>query len=390
MTTTERQDVLCQPVTVGSLSLANRMVMGPVAANAPEADGRASDQTIAFFEARARGGIGMIIAGGAIASQRGWDEAPFRPLLRFDLDESIPSLRRVADAVHAHGVPIIAELMPGFGRMGVPADDRPLISASPLNVVIPQDRFPRGVPAPADRVTPVPEEASVAEIRHYEDEMIAAAVRAEHAGWDGVEVAAHMSYFLGSFISPRSNWRTDEYGGSAENRARVLVRIVTGIRGATRSSFVVGLRVPANDYLPDGQGPEGFAEIAKLVEAAGLDYVSLSTGAYETMDASAPTVDGELVDSGDADVFKQVLSVPVLIQGLHDPARASRAIEDGHGDLVMLARPLLADPTYALKVMAGRPDTIVLCDRNNVCMVRMIMGMPVRCTVNPAMGRESR
>jgi 2,4-dienoyl-CoA reductase (NADPH2) len=135
---------------------------------------------------------------------------------------------------------------------------------------------------------------------------------------------------------------------------------------------------------------QGYVEIAKLVEPAGIDYVALTPGCYETMSASAPAVDGELVDSGEAKAFKEALSVPLLIQGIHDPGRAAKAIAEGNGDLIMLARSTLADPDYARKVCEGRSETIVKCIRDNTCMRRMVFGMPVRCDVNPAMGRESR
>ena len=233
-------------------------------------------------------------------------------------------------------------------------------------------------------------EASIEQIEAYEKGMIECAVTTVKSGFDGVEVAAHMSYFMSSFLSDRTNKRTDQYGGSAKNRARMLTNIISGIRKQVPADYVVGLRLPANDYMPDGHGVQGFVEIAKLVEAAGLDYVALSAGCYETMSASAPSVDGELVDSGEAKVFKDALSVPVLIQGIHDPERAAKAIANGHGDLVMFARSTLADPDFARKVCEGRPDTIVKCVRDNMCMRRMVFGMPVRCDVNPAMGRESR
>lgn len=390
MTPQQIADVLAQPLQVGPATLRNRLVMGPMAATAPQQDGAPSEQTIAFFEARARGGVGMIIVGGLVATTRSYEEAPFRPLLRMDIDDHLPAFARLADVVHAHGVPLIAEIMHGFGRMGMPGEGRPIIAASPKNVVIPRDRFPSGIIAPADRVTPVPDEASVDEIKTYEREMIEAADRARRAGWDGVEVAAHMSYFASSFLSPRTNWRTDEYGGSVENRARILVEAVRGIRERVGKDFVVGLRITINDYMPDGQGVAEFAAIAKLVEAEGLDYVALSTGCYETMDTSAPLTDGGMIDSGDARVFKDVLSVPVLVQGLHDPANAAAAIAQGHGDAVMLARQLLADPDYAAKAVSGRAPDIVRCDRKNHCMRRLVMNMPIRCSVNPAMGRESR
>lgn len=390
MTSEQVAATLSQPIQIGSRTISNRMVMGPMAVNAPDANGAPSEQTFAFFEARARGGIGMIIVGGATSSRRSWDESPFRPVLRLDEDGDLPGLRRLADTVHAHGVPIIAEMMPGFGRMATPGPDRQVISASPKNVVIPEDQFPDGFLVPGGRTTPMPREATIAEIEEAERSLIECGERMKQLGWDGVEVAAHMSYFAASFLSPRTNWRTDQYGGSVENRARMLVNIVRGIRERVGPDFIIGLRITANDLMPDGQGPTGFAAVAKEVEAAGLDYVALSSGCYETMRQSAPSVDGALVESGDADVFKRTLTVPILLQGLHDPVRAADAIAQGRGDMVMLARQMLADPAYAGKVVAGRTDDIVRCNRENVCMRRMVFNMPVRCPVNPQMGREAR
>lgn len=381
---------LLQSGRINGLELANRIVMGPMAAASPAEDGTPSLQTIAFFRARAKGGVGMIIMGGSIATTRGYAEAMMRPLLRLDTDDTIAGFRKLTDAVHAQGTPIIAQLTPGFGRMGVPAPDRPLISASPINVVIPEANFPAGFIVPNGRVTPMPQEATIAEIQQYEQEMVDAALRARKAGFDGIEVAAHMSYFAASFSSPRTNFRNDEYGGSVENRSRFLRNIVAATREVVGPDFVIGLRITANEYLPDGQGAEGYAEIAGNVEAAGLDYVALSAGAYETMSASAPATDGALVDGGEAAVFRKALKGPILIQGIHAPDRAAKAVADGLADFVMLARPLLADPDYAHKLALGASNSIAVCDRHNTCMRRMVFGMPVRCTVNPRMGREER
>lgn len=390
MTPVQPENVLATPIILGQLTLANRMVMGPMAANAPREDGAPSEQTMAFFEARARGGVGMIIVGGMIATTRGYAESPVKRVLRLDVDTFVPDFQKMCGAVHKHGVPIIAQIMPGFGVMGSPAPDRPNISASARRLTIPEKAFPRGFIVPGGRTTPVAEEATLDQILEYERDMVAAAERALKCGFDGVEVAAHMSYFASSFLSARTNQRTDEYGGSVENRARFLSNIVAGIRRLAPANFVVGLRITANDYMPDGQGAQGFADVARQVEAAGLDYVALSCGCYETMSASAPSTDGDLVDSGDAGIFKRTLSAPVLIQGIHDPARAAKAIAEGYGDLIMLARPMLADPDFARKVCEGRPEDIVRCVRDNYCMRRMVFNMPVRCEVNPAMGRESR
>lgn len=381
---------LLQPIKVNDLTLSNRMVLGPMAVTAPDREGRVTDQTIAFFEARARGGVSMIIVGGAIGTQRGWDEAPFRPILRMDRDEFLPGLRRLGDAVHALGVPLIAEVSTAFGRMGVPRPDQPLISASPLSVVIPESRFPRGVHVPGGRTTPVPQEASLAEIQAYERETIDSSLRMQRAGWDGVELPAHMSYFLSSFLAPRTNWRSDEYGGSVQNRARMLANMVRAIRERAGPRFVIGLRIISSDQVEGGQSAEGYAAVAREVEAAGLDYVALSQGCYETMDIGLSVRDGTVIEDGDTAAFKKAVSVPLLLPGLHDPVSAARAIAQGHGDLIMLARPLLADPDYPRKVMAGRLDDIVRCERDNLCIRRLMLNMPVHCSVNPSMGRESR
>ncbi len=329
----------------------------------------------------------MIIVGGisSTSSREGMG-----PALRFNVDIFIPEFKQLADVVHGYGTPIIAELVPSLGRMSRPPGDGRIISASPLNVVVPESSLPHGIRMPGGFATRTPDEATIGEIQQYEREMIESAARVQRAGWDGVEVAAHMSYFAASFLSPRTNWRTDEYGGSRENRARILTNTVNGIRAITRPEFVVGLRILSNDYMPDGQGAGEFAAIAKLVEEAGADYVAMAPGCYETMNLSATSEDGYAVDCGDARVFKSALSKPLFLQALHDPLRAAQAIADGHGDVVMLARPLLADPEYANKACQGRFNEIVRCDRQNHCLRRLMLNMPMRCSVNPQMGREHR
>ncbi|MCB2080637.1 MAG: NADH:flavin oxidoreductase [Novosphingobium sp.] len=390
MTPARIAELFSKPLKVNKLTLANRVVMGPMAANAPTKAGGPSEQTIAFYEARAKGGVGMIIAGGIVATNRSRIEAPNKTSLRFDIDDFIPDLKRVADAVHRYNVPIIAEIMPGFGRMGVPGPGRPTISASPLECVIPEERFPAGIMVPGGRITPVPDEATIVEIERYEAEMVASAVRAHKAGWDGVEVAAHMSYFAASFLAPRTNWRTDQYGGSVENRARMLTNIVDGIREQLGRDFVIGLRIVADDYIEGSQGATGYAEVAKAVEAAGIDYLALTPAVYETMDINASTKDGALVNDGVARTHRDVISVPIIVQGQHKPANAAEVLQQDLGDLVSFARQLLADPELANKLTSGRADEVVRCRRQNDCLRRMIFGFEVRCPVNPSMGRESR
>jgi 2,4-dienoyl-CoA reductase (NADPH2) len=383
-------EVLFQPLTIGSLTIANRLVLGPMAVLQPSTDGHPSPQTEAFLTERARGGIGLIIIGGCSATRRQYEESPYKPLLRLDDDRYLPGLQRLTAAVNAHGTPIFAELMPGFGRMAKPSAQWPMIAASPKNLVISRHHLPRGVKAPVDRELPVPREATRDEIQQLEGETAQSALRVRTAGFDGVEIAAHMSYLAASFLSPRTNWRTDEYGGSPENRARILVNIVRGVRELVGPEFPVGLRITVNEHVRNGQGPEDYAAIAAIVAREGLDYVALSDGNYESMDVSTPSTDSNLVNHGEAQHFRRALSSPIVIGSIHDPVAAATAIADGHGDAVMLARPLLADPQYPNKVKEGRIGAIVRCDRDNHCIRRLVLGMPVRCTVNPRMGRESR
>src|ERR1700704_1198431 len=383
-------EVLFAPLSINALTLTNRIIMSPMAALEAHADGRPSEQTIAFLCERAKGGVGCIIMGCETPTRRAAEEVTFPGVVRFDDDRFLPDLRRLTDAVHAHGTPIFAQLIPGFGTMGKASRHRPLIAASPKNVVMKAESHPPGIFIPFDRKSAMPQQATVQELRQIEIDTAEAVVRAQRAGFDGVEVGAHMSYFVASFLSPRSNWRIDEYGGSLENRARIVVNIVRLIRQRVGPAFPIGLRICANEHVDGGQGPEDYAAIAALVEQEGLDYVALSDGTYESIHFGAAAEDAPTVEHGEAQVFRQAVSCPLILSSTHDPGRAVEVIAAGHGDAVNYARSLLADPEYANKVREGRSHDIVRCDRQNYSLRRQGLGMPIRCEVNPRMGRESR
>lgn len=384
-------DILFRPIRINGLELANRIVMSPMAVADAARDGNPSAQTLAFFEARARGGVGLIIVGGNTVTARAWDETPFKTVLRFETDDRIEPFKALTAAVHKYPTKIFLEVMPSFGRMAKPSAQYPEpIAASPVRVVIEENRFARGVGLPGGLAQPVPRSATVSEIEAFEDEMARAAVRARAAQFDGVELAAHMSYFLASFLSPRTNQRTDAYGGSLENRARVLANTVRKMRQAVGRDYPIGLRMIANEHVPGGQGAEHYADIAALVAREGIDYVVPIDGCYEAMDASTASEDGTMLRNGATQAFKRKLSVPVMAANVHDPHLAARALVAGDADMAILARQMLADPDYANKVRTGRARDIVLCNRDNYCVKRLMMGFPVRCSVNPKMGREAR
>ena len=233
-------EVLSSPWKIDGLTIKNRYVLSPMAVLQPTKDGHPSDQTIAFLTTRARGGAGLLIIGGGVATERGNQEAPFQPLMRFDRDEFIPGLRRMVDAVHEQDVPIFAQIFPSFGAMGVPGDGRPTRAASPKPVRMAAPRLPHGFYIPGGRTNPTPEEITKAEILEVQEQAVAAVRRAKAAGFDGIELGAHMRYLYSSFLSPRTNWRTDEYGGSAENRARILDGHDSGDPGRSRNRISGG------------------------------------------------------------------------------------------------------------------------------------------------------
>jgi 2,4-dienoyl-CoA reductase-like NADH-dependent reductase (Old Yellow Enzyme family) len=380
---------LFRPLKINGVTVKNRLAMGPIAAHSPVPGGRAGDQTAAFFAARAKGGIGLIIVGGSVSTTFGWEgHSPNPNVLRLDIDEYVPDLRRVTDAVHAYGTPIFAQINTGQGRMGKPG---PLhVSASPINVVTPEENLPNGVVLPGGLVTPTPREVTLEECRLLEDATAESALRMQRAGFDGVELGAHMSYFLASFLSPRTNWRTDEYGGSVDNRARMVVNIIGKIRADAGATFPIGVRMSVDEHVAGGLGPDDSAALARIFERAGADYIAMTNGVYETMSLSMPLTDGAIITQGATQIFRKSVSIPLLIQGIHDPRNAVAALAGGHADMVMLARPMLADPEYANKVRDGRIDSIVQCIRCNACLRRLMFGMPIRCPVNSRMGRESR
>jgi 2,4-dienoyl-CoA reductase-like NADH-dependent reductase (Old Yellow Enzyme family) len=387
MATTE---VLATPLRINSLEIKNRIILGPMAVLRPTEDGRPSAQTIAFLARRARGDVGLIIVGGSVASERAWRESPFSPNLRFDKDEFVPDLRRLTDALHETSTPVFAQLFPSFGRMGVPRDGNWISSASPKPVSLGAGGLPPNLYIPGGRVTPVPDEATGGEIKMLETAVVAAARRARNAGFDGVEIGAHMCYFYSSFLSPLSNQRRDEYGGSAANRARALRDVVAAVRAEVGPDYPVGIRMSVNDHMPGGQGPEGFAEVATHIVGAGVDFISLSEGNYESMGENVTSTSGNMLIHGEPQAFRRALGsgVRLFLSSTPDPKQAAQAIEAGHVDASMLARQFLADADYAVKVLEKRERDIVWCDHANSCLRRLILNVPVACHKNPGMGRE--
>ena len=239
-------------------------------------------------------------------------------------------------------------------------------------------------------VAPSPDE-NAAELQGGDIEALAdafdvAAERAVMAGFDGIEIHAPHGYLEHQFLSPRSNKRTDEYGGSLENRMRFVIEVYEKIREMIGNAVPVGIRLSGDEHMPGGIPHEEFKVVVRELGTRGIDYVHLSSGSYEAFDHMFPGKDGTML--AEAAGFKSVLPahVPVMTPSIHDPAMAARAIREGNTDMISLGRQLLIDPEWANKVQAGKKFR--KCTRCSECLMRTSVSLPVRCLHNPNLGRE--
>jgi 2,4-dienoyl-CoA reductase-like NADH-dependent reductase (Old Yellow Enzyme family) len=206
------------------------------------------------------------------------------------------------------------------------------------------------------------------------------------AGFDGLEIHAPHGYLEHQFLSPRTNKRTDEYGGSLENRMRFVLECYESARAAIGKAIPIGIRLSGDEHMPDGIHHDELKVVVKRLGEMGIDYVHMSDGSYEATKHFLPEKDGTML--APAESFKSVLPshVPVICVSIHNPKGSAAAIREGRIDMVSLGRQMLADPDYANKVRAG--EAYDKCSRCNECLVRTASGLAVRCTTNPELGRE--
>lgn len=366
---------LLSPGQIGGLTLRNRVVMAPIDSIFSTEDGASNERHRAYLAARAKGGVGLIISDNmAVEFPRG---ATGSKAIRIDQDRYIAALSEVAEEVHFWGAKIIAQLAHSGRQTTLGATQgNQLISASEI-----------GWPGSDG----VPRALTVDEIAEMVQAFADAAVRVQQAQFDGVEIHAAHGYLLSSFLSPALNKRTDQYGGSTENRARIVVEIIEAIRKRTRPGFVIMVRLNVRDGLPGGITPDEAVKLAKIFEAAGVDALDVSAGTYEAPGLTFPSFlskDGALLD--DISLIKQAVDVPVIGVGkLHTPEVAEQAIADGRVDFVALGRALIADPDWVAKAERDAADSIRACIAcNNGCIHRIDQNLTMQCNVNPYIGRE--
>lgn len=361
------------PIRIGSMEVPNRFVVPPMGNNFANSDGSWSEQSRAYYEARAKGGFGLVTIEATVV-HRGAKGGPLKPCLYSD--ESIPSLRAIADACHACGSKVSVQLQNAGPEGNAKNAGAPLQAASPI-------------PAACGRDVPeeVPTEKVYELVRGYGD----AAVRALEAGVDAVEVHMAHGYLVSSFISPRTNKRTDEFGGSFENRMRFPRLILEEIRSRVGGKLAVLCRINAADEEPGGIDIHDACVIARYLQECGADALHVSRAVHLKDEFMwAPTSVHAGFNAELAAKIKACVDIPVIAVGrFTDPRLPELLVKQGACDLVAFGRQSLADPAMPLKYAEGRSEDVVPCIAClQGCVANMYCGKPIRCLANPRLGHE--
>jgi 2,4-dienoyl-CoA reductase (NADPH2) len=358
---------LFEPLTVGSLTLPNRVLMGSMHLGLEEVDG-GFEKMAAFYAERARGGVGLIVTGGVSPNHEG---RPFDVGATMDSAEDVEQHRLVTRAVHQEGGRIAMQIL-HFGRYAKHED---LVA-------------PSAVRAPINSF--VPREMSASEIENAIDDFVNAAVLARSAGYDGVEIMGSEGYLINEFLAPRTNHRTDEWGGDPEARARFAIEVVRRTRQAVGNDFLILFRISVVDLVPDGSTFAETVHLARELEHNGVSILSSGVGWHESR---VPTIASPVPAAAFVDYtarLRAAVSIPVAASNrINTPQLAEEILSSGQADLVAMARPLLADPEFAKKARTGRAHRINTCIAcNQACIDHTLAEKLTTCLVNPRAGRE--
>ncbi|MFB8392607.1 mycofactocin system FadH/OYE family oxidoreductase 2 [Streptomyces yangpuensis] len=366
---------LFSPLRLGPLTVANRIVFSAHLTNYAE-DGLPSEQHAAYYAARAAGGAGLIITEEHSTHVTDW---PYEKLIHGYRPEAVPGYRRITEAVHAHGTPILAQLNHNGGQASSLYSRLPVWAPSP-------------VPDPLFRE--VPKAVTTGEIAEIVAGYGTVAGHCADGGFDGVELQCSHSSIVRGFLSPATNLRTDAYGGSLENRTRILLEIVDAVREAVGPGRALGVRLCGDELIEGGTTIDEAVEIARRVEATGkVDYINTSIGVATStlymIEASMTVPPGYALFISNA--IRRAVRLPVVGVGrIKDPVQAERALAEGHCDLIGVVRGQIADPDFAAKARAGQTPAIRTClSCNQECVGRMGLNRWLGCIENPRAGRES-
>jgi dimethylglycine catabolism A len=362
--------LLFSPLEIRGHVLRNRIVSTPHATGWSR-DGLIAQSEVDYHVRKAAGGCALVMTFGS-ASVDPATEASYGSIALWD-ERNEAALRALADGVHREGALCISQAT-HMGRRGTSA-----ISGIPL-------RAPSDLAEGAHMEVPVPLEAD--ELPAIVDRFVESARRLERCGWDGVEVTSFGGHLIEQFFDPNVNTRTDQYGGSLENRTRFGREVLEAVRAGVSDRFVVGFRMALDQCIPGGLGPDDLIEIARVFAGTGaVDLFSVSGGTGATRLATGYFVPPDELPEGvyndRAIRFRREVGVPVAVAGRNvEPGVAERCLEGGV-DLVAMTRAIIADPDLPSRIAAGKRHRPCI-GLNEGCIGKLYRGMPMSCSVNPA------
>ncbi len=370
-------NILLTPQKIGGVEIGNRIVMPPMTTRLADAEGFVTDEQVAYYVARAKGGIGLITCEMAAPERCGRHR--FHELGIYD-DRFLPGLARLSAAIREAGAKASIQLGHAGGHTR-----RDICGEDPI--------APSSIPHPVYEITDavtLPQEMTRARIAETVAAFAAAASRAKNAGFDCVEIHAAHGYLISQFHTPYENRRTDEYGGSLENRARFGLEVLRAVKKSSGDMPVV-YRLSVEDYFPGGMSFAEGRQIALWAAESGADALHIAAGHYRSLPSGAMQLppmawpDGIWLDYAAA--IKKDVRVPVIAVGrLGDPEVARAAVAGGKCDFVALGRTSVAEPEWVAKIARG--ETPRRCLACNTCINEMRGGARIGCVVNAMAGRE--
>lgn len=363
---------LFTPISIHGLELKNRVIMSAIH-HLYTPEGFATDRFNRYYWRRAEGGVGLIMVGGCRIDECGGAVS----MISLTSDVTIPGYKEFTAGIHARGAKVGAQLY----HAGRYAHKR----AMPEDV---EALAPSSVYSSYTRETP--REMSVEELKGIVAAWARAAGRAKASGFDLVEIVGSAGYLICQFLSPVTNLRKDEYGGSWENRTRFAREVVAAVRGAVGPDYPVGMRIAGNDFIPGSNSNAQAVDFARLMEQCGVDLLNVTGGWHES---TVPQITGDLPAGGYTYLAKNIkatVKIPVAASNrINNPMLAEKILALGVSDLVSLGRPLIADPDWVNKAAIGHPDEIRRCVAcNQGCLAKTFFAKPIECLVNGSAGRE--
>ena len=374
---------LFSPAKLGSLHLKNRVFMSPVETLYGSACGEVTNEIIEFYRRRAQGGVGLIVLHSVQGNPSVDPIDPYAGSLRIDNNVFIPKMSDLTEAVHLAGskIAILVSIGGGSAAASEPyltGKTSDAIRVAPSNVYSPDGNL-------------LARELTKEEIKRTVDEFGKCAARAKTAGFDAFYIHAFGHYLLAEFLSPLYNKRSDEYGGSEENRWRLLFELVAACRRNVGESFPLVVRLSVDEMHPNGRSLSETLRFLPQLAEAGVDAFDVTAGLMEPVRRSLPPIYTPLgINWEIVKQVKEAVSIPIICSGkLHNPEAAEFVLQEGIADFVSIARGLIADPDWTDKVHSGAEDTLRKCLGCNYCIGHRIMGkLPLRCAFNPYAGRE--